>query len=499
MNNRQFIRLITQILKTCNHPPVKNLRDGDYEKLYPAGLTMGTLIVGKQGAGKTTTLARHLIWYLKQFPDRAIFVLDWSGSISKEILRLILQEPQEIRESLVRRIVYDELGHPQWVVPLPEFSPKYGSTLEEQVQRVSNNLQKLSDHLVQKAPVVGGAALNEVAPEIFRLLAAITNEQGESWQITEAKKLLIETGLLKIAAKLYGGKVPSAKWYIEQELLSPDVNKHERDLRTYMLRAMLGLIESRETRARVGFPHPGWTPKEAIDNHLIVIVNGQNLINQKGAQYYLFTQAYSLIMEAINKRTPGDDNDTPVGLVLDEVYPVLHIPGMAEEVGMLAPQYRSRKLELYIVIQALWQLDEQLREQIWSLGNVICFGLENFKEAYEVSQQLFHYGARTVKAPPMTDTQQPIFEPDRGQYLDETAWVQSLKHRECVVRSYFTEKQRDPFIRHISQTLPVPHLPLEESVEDFKNRLLRQKAIEVREALEVVNNRTSLNNHRGTI
>ncbi len=103
-------------------------------------------------------------------------------------------------------------------------------------------------------------------------------------------------------------------------------------------------------------------------------------------------------MSEINKRTPGDSNDKPVALVMDEVYSLLSIPGMAEEIGMLSPLYRSRKLELYVVLQALSQLAPELYRQIWSIGNIVCFGISNFDEAYELAQQLFRYEARTIKA-----------------------------------------------------------------------------------------------------
>src|SRR5687767_1207164 len=116
------------------------------EALPPPGLTMGTLYLGRQGTGKTSSLARHVVEYFKAYPERAIFVLDWSGSITDTILQLILQEPLAIQEQLTGRLVYDELGHPERVIPLPEFSAHYGPLYdgyggerrmyEEQVQRV---------------------------------------------------------------------------------------------------------------------------------------------------------------------------------------------------------------------------------------------------------------------------------------------------------------------------------------------------------------------------
>ncbi len=138
----------------------------------------------------------------------------------------------------------------------------------------------------------------------------------------------------------------------------------------------------------MGYYRPGWTAKEAIDKGLLVLVDGARLINREITQHYLFMQVYSLIMAEINKRRPSDPNDKPVSLVMDEVYSLIQIPGMAPEISRLSPQYRSRKLQLYVVLQELSQMALELRPHIWSLGNLVCFALSNFNEAYELSQQV---------------------------------------------------------------------------------------------------------------
>jgi len=43
---------------------------------------------------------------------------------------------------------------------------------------------------------------------------------------------------------------------------------------------MLGAIETPEARARIGSYKPGWTPREAIKNGLMVLVNGQGLLTK---------------------------------------------------------------------------------------------------------------------------------------------------------------------------------------------------------------------------
>jgi hypothetical protein len=467
--------------------PFPNMAEASYEELPPDGLTMGTLVIGRQGTGKTSALATHIVDYFKKYPQRAIFVLDWSGSITDNILQLIEQEPKEIRERLIKRLVYDELGHPEIIVPMPEFSKAYGGGYEEQVQRVSTNLEKLAPELVKEAPFVAGLGLREIAPQIFRLLTAIRNDYDEPWQISEAKRLIVDGGLRHRAVHGFGQRVPEAKWMLEE--VYDHLGKSEQELRTYAILALLGSIEPRETRARVGYYRPGWTPREAIQKGLMVIVNGARLINQKNTQHYLFTQAYSLIMQEINKRIPADPKDQPVAIVMDEVYSLLSIPGMAEEIGQLSPLYRSRKVELYIVLQALSQLAPTLREQIWSIGNIMCFALSNKEEAEEMGMQLLPYNPTKVKLSPRNPNQNPTSEPETGQDRSAADWIQGLGFRECIQRRYISERLPDKYIRHVEKTREHPAAAVEESVAELKERLQKERGILVRDALEVINKR----------
>ena len=88
----------------------------------------------------------------------------------------------------------------------------------------------------------------------------------------------------------------------------------------YALISLLGAIEPRELRARFGYYRPGWTPREAVEKGLMVIVNGANLINRELAKNYVFTQVFSLILQELKKRIPDNPADYPISLILDETY-----------------------------------------------------------------------------------------------------------------------------------------------------------------------------------
>ncbi len=469
-------------------PKYPNTRLVPYEELPAEGLTMGTLYIGKQGSGKTTSLSQHIVEYFKKYPDRAIFILDSKGSNADEILALIAKEPNW--ETLSKRIVYDDLGNPEWVIPLPEFSHMYGTTFDEQAHRVATNLQNLAPELVKGAPYIAGLGLQETAPQLFRIESSISGEyrESETWQVTETRQLLTSMPILKKMVAKYGYKVPKAKEYFEKEFFP--LSQNEKELRTYAIRALLGATEAPEIRARLGYYQPRWTPREAIKNGLMVIVDGSRLNNRKAVQHYLFTQAFSLIMAEINKRRPADPNDKPVSLILDEVYSLFKIPSMAPEIAQLAPQYRSRKLQLYIVLQELEQMSEELRPHIWSLGNVVCFGISNFDEAYRIAQQLFKYEPKTIKMDSRSESGQPIVEADRGQYLQIANDIQRLAHRECIIRRYQSERVLEKNILWVKKTKDLPNTPMRISVQQLKGRLLQERGIRVQEVLQSMTERT---------
>lgn len=482
-----MVKLTELLWGRPNHPPIPNLREGVDDSLYFDSLTRGGLIIGRPGSGKTIKSAMWALQYALLYPDRPIFVLDASGSFTDEFIKMTYQLPTQIREVIVKRIVFDRLGDSEWVVPFPFFSVNYGIDMEEQIQRVVENFKNLNDELVKRNPTLGGIALSEIAPQLYRVICAIEGADGRSWQITEAKKLLMNQSRLRIACKKFGNKMPEAKWYFENQFLSDSVSDHERELRTFTLRSALGAIEPKAIRARVGFHTPSWTPKEAIEQGKIVLVSGEELINQETAMGILFTDVYSQILAIINKRTPHDPSDKPALLIIDEVPMLLEIKGMADEIGKVSPRYRSRKLQIMVIIQMLSQLDEDLRAKIWALGNVACFGIDSHKESYEIAQQLFRYNPKSSKRPIQGDY--TIAEPDRGQYLTEANWIQHLGKRELILKRYIDEGTEERYVQYIKRTSEKSNEPLPEPLGDIKKRLLMRNAIPIREALEVINRR----------
>jgi hypothetical protein len=480
------LQLISHIL--FGKPPPARVTLARSDDLTEAGLTRGTLVIGDPGVGKTRYVARQIFKKFKKYQKQAIFVFDWSGSITKEVLEHNIRDPDFL--NLNKRIVIDELGNEEYVVPKPEFHPDYGLSREEQVRRVIGNMERLAKFLVAGAPFLAGVSIEEMGKALFRLVTVIRNEYKESWQITEAKRLLIDLPLLRLALNKFGQYEPEAKRYFEQEYLPNNVmSSSEKELTTRALRYLFGKIDSREARAILGYYRPGWTPKEATEKGLLVLIDAHRLINQPEAQHYLLMQNFSLVMSWINKREVDDPSYEPAMIVFDETYTILKIPGMAEWLGMVSPLYRSRKFQLLIIIQALWQLDEQLARQIWTLGNVVSFRVSNADEAEIIAKQLFSYDPKYVKNSPRTEYQNPTTEPVSGQDRLIADWIQKLEARQMIMRRYITEQEPEKGILFVRKTTDSPTNPPYMSVRDLTEQLLRERGVRVRDALEVINQR----------
>lgn len=477
--------------KGPNHPDFPDVKESQFDGLYFDSLTRGTLVTGNPGTGKTTWLAMELMRYVLEYPDRPVILLDASGSLTNEFIEVWYSLDREEWENVNKRLVYNKPGHEKKVLPKPMFHPDYTLSEEEMVQKVVMILRELNAELLVQTPMMA-RSLTDTAPNMFRLVQAIKNKHGESWQITEIPELLEDTregGLLDLACRKVAEELPQVAKHFRNGLLREDLSAAGRESRTFALASGLGIVGTRSLRAMYGYYRPGVSCREIIDKGLIYIVDGSALTNQKEAQAFVFWDEYASLKAVINKRIPHDKKNKTVLLVVDEVYQLFRFKGLAEEMGQISAYYRSRRLCPIFVIQAFWQLDLLLKQQIWNMGNLVSFALDNQDDAYKFVQQTIPYNPMEVKRENETGLDQP--EPDRGQFLQESNWIQRLKWREMVARRYTDERDKEGFVAFIKKTRDKPPNRLREGeLDTIKEELFSRRAIEIREAEEVIDART---------
>jgi hypothetical protein len=363
-------------------------------------------------------------------------------------------------------------------------------TDEENVNRVIENFKRLAQFMSRTAGFVVEGSIELAGKHLLRLLQIIRNEHGESWQVTEGLDLITDEKDLEKAAKKYGGyDFPTQRYFLKRYLPKDIMPPHEKELTTRALAVLFSIFDSRVMRATLGYFKAMWSPKWATEYGQMVIFDAHKMINQPFAQHYLITQAFSLVMAWINKREVDDPNNERVIIVLDETYALLKIDGFAEWLAMISPLYRSRGVELIVIIQGFWQLGDVLKEQAFSMGTTIFFRRDDNFESQIISRQLWNYNPHYVKSPARTDWQNPTIESEDGQVRMAADWIQNLPPRAFVMRQYVTEQEKYPGVIFIPRTTDLPTTKQYLTVREIKDRLIKEHGIPIRDALEIIKHR----------
>jgi hypothetical protein len=467
--------------------------------LHEAGLVMSSVFVGRQGSGKTFALAMELLEQIKAHPEQPFFIFDWSGGLINTLFRLILSDPK--RDEIMPRLVYDAMGGrtingQPYVMPMPEFSEEYDpekswlERVEDQVDRVERVFEELNPDLVQRNPTLGRRPIKSLLPNLLLLANAVTDEHGNTWQITEATKLLNKE-VRSSALKLFGGRVGKAHEYFTDHFKGDE--KFDKELGDALV-DVLDILKSKRIRARVGYPFPGWSPREALRNNLIVACDGSGLTNNHMQKDYAYLQLFHMVLDEINKRTPSISGYHPINWVMDEVYTFTETPSVSRILAHLPSEYRSRKLQLFLVIQSLKQLAGEengkkgLEDVFFSFGNMVVFSLLDIEDCFTVVKNLIPFDPQLVKVAARREGQHDIMENRDEQEAIRAYQLQHLAQRECYVRRFVNEARMDRVI-HIARTRDVRLSATHEDVESLKDRLMWMRGVPVQEAEKLINER----------
>jgi len=467
--------------------------------LHENGLVMSTAFVGRQGVGKTFALATELLEQIKNHPEQSFFIFDWSVGLINTLLMLILSDAR--RNEILPRLILDVMGGREingevYVMPMPEFSEKYDpekpwlERVEDQADRVQRTFEALNPNLVERNPTLGGRPIKSLLPNLLLLANAIKDDNGNSWQITEAIKLLNKE-VRELARKQFGGRVGKANEYFTYHFTGKE--KIDKEL-AHALADVLDVIKSRRIRARAGYPNPGWTPKETINKGLVVLCDGSGLNNNHKQKDYAFLQLFHLVLDEINKRVPSAPGYHPINWVMDEVYTFTEIPSVARILAHLPSEYRSRKLQLFLVIQSFRQLAGEengkkgLEDVFFSFGNMAVFSLLDIDDCFTGVKNLFPFDPQAVKVPARHEGQHDIMENRDEQLAIRAYQLQHLAQRECYVRRFIDEARMDRII-HIGKTREVRLSATHQDVEKLKDQLMLQRGVPLSKADEIIANR----------
>jgi hypothetical protein len=364
--------------------------------------SMGIYLLAGRGTGKSRLLGRKIAMqdYLAGFPQ---VIFDPVGAtidnFLDKVIRFLQQIPTSLHSRFWDRIVYvDMSGKDGVVVPFPLY---YHLGTERSLLEISERyLQTIikSNPALFQAQVLGWPPLHRIGDYSGIVLAAL------GYQITEAEELLDNPEAWEAAGR-----------FAQAEQVSPEAKRAVSYFRTKYI-PMREADRSRLTtpfldkiftfsldptfRAMFGAKEPGIKWDDVVAGKQTILLDFRHEQDEEMRRFkmlWVFDYLYSWI------KTRGRQDDKPFGLIIDEFAHMTQqiIDGanpLARELDEFINVYmRQHTIWFTAAHQELYQIDEQLRNTMLSLGTYILGDTSSMESARTLADALFSRDPYWVK------------------------------------------------------------------------------------------------------
>jgi hypothetical protein len=353
---------------------------------------MGIYVLAGRGAGKSRLLGRKIAMqdFLAGFPQ---VIFDPVGATIDNFLDKVMwfltDFPDLAPDPVWERIIYvDMSGKDGAVVPFPLYY-RLGTerSLLEIAERYLQTIIKSNPDLFH-AQVLGWPPLHRIGVYTGMLLAAL------GYQITEAEDLLRhpeqwETRFNQ-ALTAYPEAAPAVDFFRNDYI---PMREHDRSRLTTPFLDKIFTFRLDEThRAIFGAKEPGINWDEVVRKRQTVLLDFRREQNEEMRRFkmlWAFDYLYSWI------KTRGRQDDNPFGVIIDEFsHMTQKVAGgtnpLAQELDEFINVYmRQHTIWFTAAHQELYQIDEQLRNTMLSLGTYILGATSSIAAARELADALF--------------------------------------------------------------------------------------------------------------
>jgi hypothetical protein len=388
---------------------------------------MGIYVLAGRGTGKSRMLGRQIAMqdYLAGFPQ---VIFDPVGATIDNFLdkvtRFLQTIPSSLHSRFWDRIVYvDMSGKDGVVVPFPLYY-KLGTerSLLEIAERYLQTIIKSNPDLFH-AQVLGWPPLHRIGVFCGMALAAL------GCQITEAQRLLTlpEQFLPRLvhAQQHFPELAEVIAFFRDEYIPMREADRHR--LTTPFLDKIFTFTLDPTLRAMFGASTPGINLNDVARKGITVLLDFRHEQDEEMRRFKMLWSSDYLFSWS---KTRGRQDDNPFGVIIDEF---AHMTQQAE--GRTNPL--AKDLDTFINVymrqhtiwftaahQELYQIDEQLRNTMLSLGTYILGGTSSMASARTLADALFSRDPWWVKywrpvfpsVPPSArgklEAYQPILEPE---------------------------------------------------------------------------------------
>jgi hypothetical protein len=362
--------------------------------------SMGIYVLAGRGTGKSRMLGRKIAMqdYLPGFPQ---VVFDPVGAtidnFLDKVLRFLQQIPASLHDRFWDRIVYvDMSGKDGVVVPFPLYY-RLGTerSLLEIAERYLQTIIKSNPDLFH-AQVLGWPPLHRIGVYTGMILAAM------GYQITEAEHLLRQPeqweSRFSEAERQYPEVRPAVSFFKNEYI--PMRQQDRSRLYTPFLDKIFTFSLDPTLRAMFGATAPGINWDTVVRKKQTILLDFRREQDEEMRRFkmlWAFDYLYSWI------KTRGRQDENPFGVIIDEfAHMTQQVTGgtnpLAKELDEFINVYmRQHTIWFTAAHQELYQIDEQLRNTVLSLGTYILGGTSSMDSARQLADVLFSRDPYWVK------------------------------------------------------------------------------------------------------
>ena len=360
----------------------------------------GTYILGAKGSGKST-LAAALAWqdYLRNIGQIIIdpIGVGLTDAFLWKLLRFLQQIPFSSHYRYLEHIKYVNIAAKDYIVPFPLIY-KTGAerSLLEVAERYLHTILISSPWLLH-AQVQGWPPLHYVGSQTAIILAALDYPLTFAQDLLRHPESWERAGRFHEAIRRYPEASPAVAFFREEYIPAGQANRR-RLLNPYFDKIFTFTLDP-NLRAMFGATTPGIDWEEVERKGQTVLLDFRQELDPELRRFKLLW-VFSSLYEYIRVR---GRRQHPLGLIIDEFASLCHkLPGgenpMAALLDDFINQYmRNHHIWLTVAHQSLYQLDEQLRYTLLSLGTYVFGRAATMSEARLLADVLYKTDPYLVK------------------------------------------------------------------------------------------------------
>jgi hypothetical protein len=399
--------------------------------LSPSARLMGNYVLGASRTGKSRLLGRGIVWsdYYWEIPN---IVIDATGigTIDNFLDKLITRlqyVPKSQDKRFLRRIKYVNMASPDYIVPFPLL---YATGKERSLLHIAErylNVIRLSYPALLEAQVQGFPPLHYIGVHTHIVLSAL------GLPVTRAENLLRHpeewqrNGTFAEAIRRNPQAAPPVVFF-QEEYIPARPAERRRLLNPYFEKIFTYNLDV-NLRCQFGALKPGIDWEEVEEEGQTILLDFRDETDPDMRRFKLLW-VFSSLFEFIKCR---GRRERPLALTFDEFSAMAAkvttgTNPLAQMLDEMIQQYlRGQNIWLTVAHQSVNQIDEQVRNSLFSLGTYLFGRTGTMSEARLVADLLYKRDPYFVKYWHRVWASEPVIYPFTGRIIGTNHFV--IDHR----------------------------------------------------------------------